>query len=59
VALASLAGKLMAEAIRGESAGFDAFAAVPQAAFPGGQRLRGPLLALGMSWFALRDRLGF
>jgi gamma-glutamylputrescine oxidase len=59
VALATLAGKLMAEAIRGESAGFDAFAAVPQAAFPGGQPLRWPLLALGMSWFALRDRLGF
>jgi gamma-glutamylputrescine oxidase len=48
----------MAEAIRGEGAGFDALASVPQAAFPGGRRLRWPLLALGMSWFALRDRLG-
>lgn len=58
VALATLAGKLMAEAVRGESAGFDAFAAVPHARFPGGRPLRWPLLALGMSWFALRDRLG-
>lgn len=52
------AGKLMAEAIRGQSAGFDAFAALPSPAFPGGPRLRAPLLALAMSWYAMRDRLG-
>jgi gamma-glutamylputrescine oxidase len=59
VALATLAGKLTAEAVQGESDGFDAFAAIPHAPFPGGTRLRRPLLALAMSWFALRDRLGF
>jgi gamma-glutamylputrescine oxidase len=58
VTLATLAGKLVAEAIRGESVGFDAFASLPHAAFPGGRLWRGPVLALAMSWFALRDRLG-
>ena len=52
------AGKLMAEAVRGQSAGFDAFAALPCPAFPGGPSLRAPLLVLAMSWFAMRDRLG-
>ena len=58
VALGTLAGKLMAEAIRGRNDGFDRFAGLPHAAFPGGRPLRWPLLALAMSWFALRDRLG-
>lgn len=52
------AGQLMAEAVRGQSAGFDTFAALPAPAFPGGAALRSPLLVLAMSWFALRDRLG-
>lgn len=52
------AGKLMAEAVRGQSAGFDAFAALPCPRFPGAPGFRTPLLALAMSWFALRDRLG-
>ncbi len=53
------AGMLMAEAVRGASAGFDAYAALPSPAFPGGAALRSPLLVLAMSWFAMRDRLGF
>ncbi|KUF11209.1 NAD(P)/FAD-dependent oxidoreductase [Pseudoponticoccus marisrubri] len=53
------AGKLMAEALRGQSDGFDTFRALPAAPFPGGGALRTPLLVLAMSWFALRDRLGF
>ncbi|WP_146587660.1 NAD(P)/FAD-dependent oxidoreductase [Puniceibacterium confluentis] len=52
------AGKLMAQAIQGQAAGFDTLAAVPLPAFPGGGMLRSPLLALAMSWYALRDRLG-
>ncbi|MFZ7093166.1 NAD(P)/FAD-dependent oxidoreductase [Primorskyibacter sp. 2E233] len=52
------AGRLMAEAVRGQSAGFDAFAALPCPRFPGGAGLRSPLLALAMSWYALRDKLG-
>lgn len=59
VGTATLAGRLMAEAVRGQAAGFDAMARVPAPAFPGGAALRTPLLVLAMSWFALRDRLGF
>ncbi len=59
VALATLAGKLMAQAIGGQAAGFDAMAALPTRPFPGGAALRWPVLVAGMSWYALRDRLGF
>ena len=58
VGLATLSGRLMAEAVAGETDGFDTMAAVPTPAFPGGPRLRTPLLVLAMSWYALRDRLG-
>ncbi|MDB6178620.1 FAD-binding oxidoreductase [Paracoccus sp. Z330] len=59
VALATLSGQLMAKAIAGQASGFDAMAAVPTPAFPGGALLRGPLLVAGMAWYGLRDRLGF
>lgn len=58
VGSATQAGKLMADAIRGETDGFDAMAALPTPRFPGGGALRTPLLVLAMSWYALRDRLG-
>jgi gamma-glutamylputrescine oxidase len=57
IALATLAGKLMAEAVRGTAGRFDVFAGLPQPRFPGGGALRWPLLVLAMSWHALRDRL--
>ncbi|MDF1854752.1 FAD-binding oxidoreductase [Pseudooceanicola sp.] len=56
---ATQAGQLMALAIAGQSAGFDTMARLPIPPFPGGAALRTPLLSLAMSWFALRDRLGF
>ncbi|MBV0890846.1 FAD-binding oxidoreductase [Paracoccus sp. Z118] len=59
VAIANLAGKLMAQAVQGQSEGFDTMAALPQPGFPGGAALRWPLLVAGMSWYSLRDRLGF
>ncbi|MEP3786814.1 FAD-binding oxidoreductase [Ascidiaceihabitans sp.] len=52
------AGQLMAQAIEGQTDGFDAMAAIPSTPFPGGGAMRTPLLALAMSWYALRDRLG-
>jgi len=52
------AGKLMAQAIQGQAEGFDLMASVPAPRFPGGAGLRSPLLALAMTWFAMRDRLG-
>ncbi|MGV6847049.1 MAG: NAD(P)/FAD-dependent oxidoreductase [Marinibacterium sp.] len=58
VGTATFAGQLMARTLEGESAGFDAFADLPVPAFPGGAALRSPLLALAMTWYALRDRLG-
>ena len=58
VAMATLAGKLMAEALRGQPAGFDLMAALPQPRFPGGVGFRWPLLVLAMTWYSLRDRLG-
>ena len=57
VALATLAGKLMAEAVEGHAGRFDVFARLPQPRFPGGGALRWPLLVLAMSAHALRDRL--
>ncbi|MBB5514123.1 gamma-glutamylputrescine oxidase [Rubricella aquisinus] len=57
VALATLSGKLMADALLGQADGFETMAAIPQFPFPGGRVLRTPLLALAMSYYALRDRL--
>ncbi|MDA7427105.1 FAD-binding oxidoreductase [Primorskyibacter aestuariivivens] len=58
VGTATHAGWLMARAVMGEQDGFDAMAALPVPAFPGGGMFRTPLLTLAMSWYALRDRLG-
>jgi len=58
VGTATHAGKLMADAIAGQSAGFDTLSRVPAPRFPGGSALRAPLLVLAMTWFAMRDRLG-
>jgi gamma-glutamylputrescine oxidase len=54
-----LAGKVLAEALRGQAERFDAFAALPHYPFPGGQALRVPLSALGAWYYSLRDKLGF
>lgn len=59
VAIATLAGRLMAEAVVGQAERFDAMAALPSRNFPGGTLLRSPLLVAGMAWYGLRDRLGF
>ena len=58
VGTATHAGQLMAQAIIGQSDGFDVMSSVPTPAFPGGGALRTPLLILAMTWYALRDRLG-
>ena len=57
VALATLAGQILAEAVEGTMSRFDVIARIPTRAFPGGARLRGPLLVLAMLWYGLRDRL--
>jgi gamma-glutamylputrescine oxidase len=58
VAMATLTGRLLAEAVAGDAAGFDLLARLPQTRFPGGAALRWPLLVLAMSWYGMRDRLG-
>ncbi len=58
VALATMAGKILALAIQGDAAGFDLMARARPPAFPGLGALRSPLLALAMRWYALRDRFG-
>lgn len=57
VALATLGGKLAAEATAGQAGRFDLMAGVATRPFPGGLALRWPLLVLAMVWFSLRDRL--
>ncbi len=57
VALATLGGALIAEAIAGTLERFDVFARLPQPPFPGGRFLRWPTLALALAYGALRDRL--
>ena len=57
VAMASLAGTIMAEAIDGLSKRFDVFNEVKIHTYPGGTLLRWPGFYLGMLYFSLRDRL--
>ena len=58
VAMATLAGKLLAEATAGQAERFDVMASVPTQRFPGGPGMRWPMLVLAMSWYSLRDRWG-
>jgi len=56
VMLANFAGRLYAERVNGNRDRLADFEALRIPAFPGGQRLRAPLLFLAMTWFSLRDR---
>lgn len=58
VAMATLAGRMIAEAIQGQTDRFDVMARVPSPRFPGGAALRWPLLVSAMTWYGLRDKLG-
>ena len=53
-----LAGKLLAEALRGQAERFDAFGSLPHYPFPGGHLLRVPFTAIGAWYYQLRDQLG-
>lgn len=57
VAMASLAGKLIAEAVAGAAERFDVMAGLRVPSFPGGTLLRWPALTLAMLYYRLRDRL--
>ena len=58
VAMATMAGRMMAEYVLGAEEGFTAFTKLRHTAFPGGQALRHPILVAAMTWYAMRDRLG-
>ena len=58
VALATLAGQVIADAVAGQAERFDLMATLPATPFPGGTAMRLPLLVLAMTWYVLRDRLG-
>ncbi len=57
VAATNLAGRVIAEAIRGQSARLDAFARIAHHDFPGGRTFRTPMLVAAMAWYKLRDAL--
>ena len=57
VHMATMAGKIAAEAINGQMAKFDMMSSLPTPKFPGGARLRWPLLPLALTWYAMLDRL--
>lgn len=57
VSIATLSGKLIAEAIAGTASRFDVMASVKIPTFPGGTLLRFPGMVLGMFYYSLKDRL--
>ena len=50
-----MAARVLAEAIHGDAGRFNVFNGIPHRTFPGGKRLRSPLLALGMAWYRLKE----
>jgi gamma-glutamylputrescine oxidase len=57
IAATGLAGRILAEAIRGQAGRLDVFSRIPHRNFPGGRALRTPMLVAAMAWFKLRDAL--
>jgi gamma-glutamylputrescine oxidase len=56
VMLANFVGKLYAETVAGNRDRLKLIEDLKIPAFPGGRRLRAPLLFLALNWYALRDR---
>ncbi len=56
VGMATLAGKLAADAIRSDGNDFQTFQSIASKKFPGGTSLRTPLLVLGMLYHSFLDR---
>ena len=55
--MATLAGKLLSEAVAGQAERFDWMSNINIPTFPGGTLLRYPGLVAGMLWYAMQDRL--
>jgi gamma-glutamylputrescine oxidase len=58
IALAGMAGKLLADAVAGAAERFDVFARIPHRDFPGGALLRRPALVLAMLYYRIKDFVG-
>ncbi len=58
LAMSGFSGKILADAICGDTEKLDIFGRVRHADFIGGERMRTPLLVLGMLYYRLRDLLG-
>ena len=58
VAIATIAGKLVADLIDGQASRFDTMEHVPTYPFPGGRHLRHALLVMAMLYYKMRDRIG-
>ncbi|WP_417836691.1 NAD(P)/FAD-dependent oxidoreductase [Thalassospira tepidiphila] len=57
VAMATLAGQIMADAVSGTMERFDVMASIKTPVFPGGKMLRFPMLVAAMLWYSIRDKL--
>jgi len=53
-----LFGRLLSEAVSGDTDRFDRFARLPWYPFPGGQRFRAQYSTVGSWWYSLRDAVG-
>lgn len=58
VTFTHVAGRVLAEAIRGQYDRYDAFAHLKHYPFPGGRLFRVPFTALGAFYYDMRDKLG-
>ena len=57
VSIATVSGKILAEAIAGTAERFDVMSSVKALPFPGGTLLRYPGMVLGMFYYSLKDKL--
>jgi gamma-glutamylputrescine oxidase len=57
ISIGTLAGKLMAQAIAGQTEEFEQFGRIPIKTFLGGRLLRWPSLVAGMLFYSLKDKL--
>ncbi len=53
-----LFGRILANALMGDTEHYDRFASIPWKPFPGGQRLRVPYSTVGSWWYSFKDIVG-
>lgn len=57
VGMATMSGRIVAEAINGQADRFDVMARIEAKGFPGGSTMRHPLLIAAMLWYSILDRI--